>query len=89
MAVLVAGMTVGPTFGKNMEKLARKAMCIAIVAMAIAAHHIILMVVGNDYWLRLFVNGSGILFVVLTCSIQLPKNMIVYKVCGDGSGWGL
>ncbi|CAH1444410.1 unnamed protein product [Lactuca virosa] len=59
MAVLVAGMTVGPTFWKKMEKLARKAMGIAIVAMAIAAHHIILMVVGDDYWLRLFVNGRA------------------------------
>ncbi|CAI9303603.1 unnamed protein product [Lactuca saligna] len=67
MATLVAGMNMGPTFWKKMEKLARKAMGIAIVAMGIAAHHIILMVVGNDYWLGLFVNGSGILSMVLTC----------------------
>ncbi|KAL7583271.1 hypothetical protein Lser_V15G45158 [Lactuca serriola] len=71
MNVLVVGMSVGPTLWKKIEELARNAMLIALSAMAIAVHQIILRVLGGDYWSRLFVNGSFIALAVVTCGFNI------------------
>ncbi|KAI3496954.1 hypothetical protein L1887_39332 [Cichorium endivia] len=67
MAVLLVGTTVGPTFWRKIKEHVKKALGIAIVAMAIAVHQIVLIVIGDDFWLRLFVNGVGVLSMGFIC----------------------
>ncbi|CAH1444404.1 unnamed protein product [Lactuca virosa] len=66
MNVLVVEMSVGATIWKKMEELARKAILIAIIAMAIAFHQIFVM---DDFCSRFMSNGSFILFMVLASGL--------------------
>ncbi|CAH1444407.1 unnamed protein product [Lactuca virosa] len=78
MTVFVVGMSAGPTFWKKIEERARYAMLIAIAAMAIAVHKIVLRIIGDDYWLRLFANWSCAVIVHFTCGF------IFFLRCGYG-----
>lgn len=69
MTVFVVGMSAGPTFWKKIEKRARYAMLIAIAALAIAVHEIVLRIIGDDYWLRLFANWSCAVIVHFICGV--------------------